>query len=376
MKLLLITRNFPPLLGGMERLNLHLACELAKYGNVRVVAPAGSAVYRPQGVEVTEVASTSLGRFLLAAMWQGLRMARRFRPEVVLAGSGLTAPMAWLAARLCGARAAVYLHGLDVATPHPLYRILWRPFLRRMDRVIANSGPTAELANRIGVPQRRMAVVPPGVNVPEPLDQEQRLRRGRDFRRRRGLGEGPLLLSVGRLTTRKGMLEFVRDVLPAVVARIPDARLAIIGGIPSKALAARAQTPEQILDVAEQAGLADRLHFLGEITEWDELQAAYLAADVHVFPVREIPGDPEGFGMVAIESAAHGLATVAYATGGVVDAVAEGVSGWLVSPGESADFARRVCELLDRPLPAIEMQEFAARFSWDAFGRRIREALN
>jgi hypothetical protein len=59
--------------------------------------------------------------------------------------------MALLAARACGARTAAYVHGLDVVAPHPVYRALWLPALRRMDRVIANSAPTAELARKAGV---------------------------------------------------------------------------------------------------------------------------------------------------------------------------------------------------------------------------------
>ena len=46
------------------------------------------------------------------------------------------------------------------------------------------------------------------------------------------------------------------------------------------------------------------------------LSDAYFAADVMVFPVLDLPGDVEGFGMVAVEAAAHGLPTVAFAVGG------------------------------------------------------------
>lgn len=374
MNLFLITRNFPPLLGGMERLNYHLAKEMAKYGRVQVVAPQGAAAYQPEGVEVIEVPGDAAGRFLLGAWWRGWRAARRFRPEVVLAGSGLTAPLAWTAARLVGAKAAVYLHGLDVAIPHPLYRLVWRPFLRRMDRVIVNSGPTAALARNIGISPAQLAVVPPGVTLPVSCLESQRQKAKREFRFRHNLGAGPLLLAVGRLTTRKGLLEFVRDVLPQLVAQVPDIQLAIVGGLPRKALAAQAQTPQQIREAAGAMGVAERLHFLGEITE-EELATAYLAADVHVFPVREIPGDPEGFGMVAVEAAAYGLPTVAYASGGVVDAVADGVSGRLVLPGDAVGFAAAVLEMLRRPPDWRGMRAYAERFSWESFGVRLVEVL-
>ena len=79
--------------------------------------------------------------------------------------------------------------------------------------------------------------------------------------------------------------------------------------------------------------------------------------------------------MVAVEAAAHGLPTVAYATGGVVDAVAEGVSGYLVSNGDSALFARRIEALLDEPLSEQTLYTHAQRFAWSEFGRRMRTEL-
>ncbi|RMG33862.1 MAG: glycosyltransferase family 1 protein [Gammaproteobacteria bacterium] len=304
-----------------------------------------------------------------------MRVARRFRPDVVLAGSGLTAPIAWLTARTSGARAAVYLHGLDIVVEQVLYQTLWRPFFPRMDHVVVNSCATRNLAEQAAVPVDRLHVVPPGVSLPPPLSAAERAIIAREFRDRHGLGEGPLLLSVGRLTARKGLLEFVRDVLPLVVERIPDVRLLVIGDVPANALAARFQTPEQILAVAREAGMEHRIHFLGKVSE-DELKAAYYAADVLVFPLREIPGDPEGFGMVAIEAAAHRLPTVAYASGGVVDAVRNGVSGWLVPQGGTEMFADRVIHILDGSARLAAPEEFATHFSWPLFGSRLAAALD
>lgn len=106
--------------------------------------------------------------------------------------------------------------------------------------------------------------------------------------------------------------------------------LVVIGEAPKNSLGAGIQTIESIQAQAEHFGVAEHIRFLGVITDKVLLATAYEAADVHVFPVRHIPDDPEGFGMVAIEAAAHGVATVAFATGGIVDAISEGVSGYLV----------------------------------------------
>ncbi|RPE62999.1 phosphatidylinositol alpha-1,6-mannosyltransferase [Tibeticola sediminis] len=369
-RLLLITRNFPPMWGGMERLNWHLAGELSKTFDVRVVAPVGAAEHAPGAVSVREVPLQPLRRFLTAAGLAALAEARRFRPQIVLAGSGLTAPLALVAARACKARSAAYVHGLDVVVPHPVYRALWLPALRRMDRVIANSAPTAQLARKAGVAPERIAIVHPGVEIPAP-DPTARAR----FRQRWNLPpDAPVLLSVGRLTARKGLREFVQEVLPTVACARPDVVLVIVGDAPKQALYAQAQTPESIFAAARDAGVAPNVRWLGTLFGPD-LAEANFGADLHVFPVRDLPGDPEGFGMVAIEAAAHGLPTVAYATGGVVDAVREGQSGRLVSPGDAAGFAQAVLATLASPFAPEGCRTFAQGFAWDEFGHKLMGEL-
>jgi phosphatidylinositol alpha-1,6-mannosyltransferase len=364
-KLLIVTRNFPPLWGGMERLNWHMAEELSRFYEVRLVAPAGAEAHVSRAIRVTSVPLRPLWRFLIAAAIKAIREARLWRPDIVLAGSGLTAPIARMAARVSGAKAIVYAHGLDMTVPHPVYRALWLPCMRKLDGVIANSRATAMLAEAIGMPSTRIGIVHPGVAIPD-ADPDARSR----FRAAHGLGEAPVLLSVGRLTERKGMREFVCNVLPMVVAERPDAQLVIIGDAPENSLYAKGQSVESIKSAARAAGVAGNVRFLGK-RFGAELADAYMGADVHVFPVRFLPNDPEGFGMVAVEAAAHGLATVAYATGGVVDAVEEGVSGILTQPDDHAAFAKAVLRLLEHPLPVEEMRAFAAGFEWKIFAEKI-----
>lgn len=363
----------------MERLNWHMADELSHHAEVRVVGPAGSAVAAPGRAPVDEVPLRPLWKFLFHVQWRTWRVARAWRPNVVLAGSGLTAPVAWFAAQASGASTAVYVHGLDLAVRHPVYQALWQPVLRRMDRVIANSRATAALAKSVGVRPERIGIVPPGVDLPTTYAASDPVREavigggGAEFREQQQLGNRPLLLSVGRLSTRKGLREFVVQGLPSIVATYPDVLLLIVGDAPRDALHAEAQTPESILEAAEQVGVTQNLRFLGVIADYRELGSIYSAADVHIFPVREVPGDPEGFGMVALEAAAHGLPTVAFATGGVVDAVEEGKSGCLVANGDYKAFAETVRVVLSEPgLLRDSSRNFAAQFAWPRFGERLR----
>lgn len=399
LRILLVTRNLPPLVGGMERLNWHMADELSKTADVRVIGPSGSATMAPANVSVGEARLQPLWKFLLQAWVLARREARAWEPDIVLAGSGLTAPIARAVARLCGAKTCVYVHGLDVAVRHPVYRAIWLRAIRGADRVIANSHATAELCHSIGVDPAHIAIVHPGVDLPaeaadrieQGLEPSSRQEPGSgafvsgpvvpgsavQFRQVHRLGDRPLLLSVGRLSTRKGLREFVSHALPRIVAARPEALLLIVGDAPRQALHAEAQTPESIRAAAEAAGVGEHLLFLGVITDYAELGAIYRASDVHIFPVRHIQGDPEGFGMVAVEAAAHGLPSVAFATGGIVDAVAEGCSGHLVSPADYVALSDAVITTLaERESLRSSCIEFARRFAWPEFGTRLQSHLH
>lgn len=377
MKILLVTRNFPPLVGGMERLLYESFQALAAEFDLALVGPPGCAAYAaqphtPDGAayagqaQVRGCTLRPLPRFLTECAWQAATLARRFQPRLVLSGSGLTAPIALASARLVGAAPISFVHGLDLVVRHPLYRLVWLPTLRGMAAVLANSRHTAGLAALAGVSPARVRVLHPGVALPlTPGD-------GLAVRQRLGLAGRPLLLSVGRMTPRKGVAEFIRHGLPAVLAERPDAVLLVAGAAPAQALTGG--SAEDAMRAAIQAvGVAGSVRLLGSVDE-DLLAQLYTAADVFVFPVQELPGDTEGFGMAALEAAAHGLPTVAFACGGVPDAVADGRSGLLIPPDDYPAFAKAVVRLSDGAGQAIRAsaREFAADFAWEHFGRRLR----
>ena len=76
---LLVTRNFPPLRGGMERLNQRMVAGLAESGPVSLVGPAGCARFAPSAMPVVEVPASSPIRFLPHALAATLRIAMQRR---------------------------------------------------------------------------------------------------------------------------------------------------------------------------------------------------------------------------------------------------------------------------------------------------------
>ncbi len=110
-----------------------------------------------------------------------------------------------------------------------------------------------------GVRAERMSVLHPGTDVPE-LDPGAR----RGFRARFQLGERPILLSVGRLTRRKGLAEFVTQALPSIVSAWPTAILVVIGEEATDALHTQSGSErERILAPAGTAEVESNIRFVG-----------------------------------------------------------------------------------------------------------------
>jgi phosphatidylinositol alpha-1,6-mannosyltransferase len=373
-KVLFITRNFPPLTGGMERLNQRAFMALRSRFTIAMCGPKGAGAFLPEGMICREVPLSPLSRFLIGCQWETLKLARTFEPCVVYSGSGLTAPAALIAARVTGARTVCFLHGLDVVADHLLYRNLFLPAIRRIDRVLVNSQHTASLARSAGVRPERIEIIHPGVEIPDWLGRPTARQR---FRDRYELGSKPVLLAAGRLTQRKGLSEFIRHAMPAIRSELPNVQLLVVGSEPTNALKHNGGVRADIVAAIAETGMELNVSLLGSIDD-ASLSDAYFAADAMVFPVLDLPGDVEGFGMVAVEAAAHGLPTVAFAVGGVADSVANGESGWLIPSGEYAGMIQRILDLLKlngERVWANNCRRHAECFAWRIFGQKLTGAV-
>lgn len=371
--LLLVTRNLPPLVGGMERLNFHVVKELAKGFRISVVGPEGCARALGVGASVAEVPIRPLWSFLLLAMWRALTVIRRDAPNFFFSGSGLTAPITWLAARITRGRCVVYLHGLDMIAPSAVYRCLWLPLIRRHDLCIVNSQYSRSLALAAGLREAAIRVLNPGVDLPSSIPQLPSC-----MKQEWGMEDCNVLLYVGRLTPRKGLLQFIEHVLPGLIQVDPRVRLVVIGEEATDAIHIAAKGYlSQVKSAADRLAVSGEVRFVGSCSD-QVLSAAYAAADALIFPVIELPGDVEGFGMVAIEAAAHGTPTVAFSVGGIPDAVRHGVSGALVNPADYAGFAQAIHQVTAEYREAearVRCRKFAEEFQWESFGMRLRRMI-
>ena len=218
----------------------------------------------------------------------------------------------------------------------------------------------AEAANLIEHYQanpERICVSPPGVDhtVFRPGSKER-------ARARLGLEAGPLVAFVGRIQPLKGI-----DVAVKAIARLDGVRLLVVGG-PS----GPAGESELLHLESMAASLAPgRVSFLPPRPHRD-IACVYRAADAVIVPSRS-----ESFGLVAVEAQACGTPVVASRVGGLVYAVADGHSGYLIAGHDPTDYAAALRSILDDPATEARLfagaVEHAAGFSWDATADRLFE---
>jgi len=190
----------------------------------------------------------------------------------------------------------------------------------------------------------RMRRIVPGVDVSE--FSPAKLAEGNQLRANLGWLERPVIVCVSRLMPRKGQDKLI-DALPEIQKTAPGASLIIVGGGPYK---------KDLERLVSKSGLEEYIHFTGKVGQ-SELSKWYAAGDIFAMPCRTRLGgwDVEGLGIVFLEGSATGLPVVVGDSGGAIDAVIDGETGYLVDGQDTHEIAKRIAYLLTNPETAKAM---------------------
>lgn len=127
--ILVVTWNYPPLTGGMERLLKHTVEGLAEHFDVTLIGPTGSSKTCLSAIRVIEC-PVSPFLFLLSAFFKRFPHCVGSRPRLILGGSGLVAPVTAALGKICGAKTAIFVHGLDLVVNKSIYQTFFIPLMR------------------------------------------------------------------------------------------------------------------------------------------------------------------------------------------------------------------------------------------------------
>jgi phosphatidylinositol alpha-1,6-mannosyltransferase len=301
----------------------------------------------------------------LAAGWATARRVAARHRATVMHGHWVIPGGATAAAAAPRLPLVVSLHGSDVYVAETVApaRAAARHTFRRAGFVTACSDDLGRRAVALGADPARLETVPYGVDA-------DRFRPDADaraaLRDRLGVtGTTALLFSAGRLVRKKGF-EYLIDAL----LYVPNARLAVAG---------EGTLGGELRDRAAAAGVADRVTFLGDLTQ-DAVAGHLAAADAVVVPsVRDDSGNVDGLPNVVLETLATGTPLVTTGAGGIAAVARHGETASVVPERDPRALAAALRRTIEDPASARAMAEAGRalvrrEFGWDRAAARFEAA--
>ncbi|TKI04599.1 glycosyltransferase [Martelella alba] len=368
MRIAVFTDSFFPELGGIQDSVLCSCRELGKRGHeILLFAPRATAHdYRVAGLPEREVdagraveirrllslpvpSSTGQSR-LLVPTGRRWRQLRAFAPDVIHAhtflGAGLEALHASrrLAVPLVGTNhwAIGEFYGYTPFSAAFFRKISVRAVTAFYNRCAMVTGPSHSVIDEMcafGL-RRPHSVVSNPVDTLRfcPLSESDRAL----LKRKKGFSPSTIVYA-GRLADEKKIDVLIRA-LPRVIDQVPDAMLALAG---------HGSAHRRLEQLARQLGVSERVRFLGT------LDKAALADVFHAADIFANASTSETQSMVLMQAMSAGLPAVGARWRALPEYI-DGQSGLLAEPGDDADFARKLTQLLCNPTLRKQMGEHAA----------------
>jgi glycosyltransferase involved in cell wall biosynthesis len=365
MRIAVVNNFFPPRVGGSSHLSAALAQEYAARGHEVIVLTAaygGAPAYEHSGgVTVHRLPAFTMPRLGLSIdfdisftsgpgnLRRVFRLLDGFRPDVIHQ-HGQFLDLSWLTGQYARKRRVPVLLSVHTRLESPrafyakaftaLDRVVVRRMVRRYDPrfVIMDELAATYCAERYDATEAAFDYIPVAVD-PARFDAPPR----RDIRTELGLGDGPLIVSVGHVIPLRDRM-LLMDALPAVLGKYPDAKVVVAGTVYYDAFLHRAR----------ELGVADAVVCVGAVAK-DDVPAYFAAADIEV---HDLSGG--GCGTASLEAIAAGRATVVAVRESNFPGIA--LRNWdnavLVSHQDADELATALIRLLDDP---AERQAIAAR---------------
>jgi phosphatidylinositol alpha-1,6-mannosyltransferase len=321
-------------------------------------------------------------RFIPGNHWKKLRSwywrkaikalyAEGIRPDLLIATTWNAGRGTFGMAARHRTRTALVVHGLEVTRRMGCIKQWWcGNTLHKADTIVAVSAFTGQrVADAFSIDKNKMVTIPNGVDI-------LRFKPGIDssaLRGRLGLHNRNVLLTLARIVERKGQDQVIRA-LPTIIRKIPDVTYCVAGD-------PRGDHTQTLKALVAELRLENHVRFAGYV-EPAELPAFYNLCEVYVMPSREIvsSGDTEGFGITFLEANACEKPVIGGNSGGVMDAIVDGETGFLVDPLDPAAIAEKAIllltdETLSKKLGRQGRERIVKGFTWRAITERMMERI-
>ena len=330
-------------IGGISSYVLTLATGIKKRGHNVYIASSGGQLlprFMAQGLVYIPIpikTKSEISYKLLISKFKLLKYIKERNIEIIHANTRVTQVLSFLIQRT--------LDRPYVSTCHGFFK---KRFFRKIfpcwgNKTIAISESVKEhLIRDFKVKEEDIRVIHNGVDVdksqiPNPKSQME-------LKRRLGLGEGPVIGIIARLSEEKGHAYLI-EAMQEVITRIPQAQLLIVG---------EGRMREELLNLSKEMGLEKSVFFLPSVMDTQEVLPSM---DLFVLPSLK-----EGLGLALMEAMACGLAVVGSDVGGIKSLIQDRHNGLLVRPADSRELSYAILELLQNPDKAKSLSSNARIF--------------
>ena len=358
---LIVTRSFPPELGGMQSLMWGLARELSKNFMIKVFAD-----HFENHKDFDEQASFSIERV------GGIKMLRKYRKAQLINEfikenkiEGIIADH-WKSLELIKSNKKKYclIHSKEINHPKGTSlnkRVL--NVLNNVEKVIANSEFTKNLAIDCGVNQNKIIVINPGIDPADELDKKS-LDKVESLLK----VKTPRLITVSRFDKRKNHEKIVMA-LRNLKQIYPDIVYICVG---------YGDEEENIKKLVKELDLEAQVMFFKDIS--NELKNALIAkSNIFVMPSIIHKKSVEGFGIAYVEAAQYGIPSIGGKDGGAADAIQHEKNG-LICDGNNLDDIYSSINLMLENKKYLEYgknaRDSVSKFYWSNIIEKYKNILN
>ena len=346
---LIASRSFPPEIGGMQSLMWGLAREMSKNFMIKVFAD-----YHENHKEFDENVNFSIERV------GGIKFLRKIRKAQLINEflkdnkvHGIIADH-WKSLELIKSNKKKFclIHGKEIN--HPKNSSQNKRIVKvfdKVDKIIANSEYTKNLAINIGLNPEKIVVINPGVNPPKDLNKKS-LDKVESLLKIKT----PRLITVSRFDKRKNH-EKVLMALRNLKQIYPDIVYICIG---------YGDEEKNIKELVKELDLISQVMFFKEISE--DLKNALIAkSNIFVMPSIIHKKSVEGFGIAYVEAAQYGVASLGGKDGGASDAIKHDTTGLICDGNELEDIYSSLNSMLENKKYSElgkNAKEYSSKFNW------------
>ena len=358
---LITTRSFPPELGGMQSLMWGLSKEMSKNFMIKVFAD-----YQENHKEFDKDINFSIERV------GGIKFLRKIRKAQLINEflkenkvKGIIADH-WKSLELINTTKKKYclIHGKEINHPKGSFqnkKVI--KVLNNVEKVIANSEYTKNLAISVGVDHNKILVINPGVNPMKELSQ-----RSLDKVESLLKVKSPRLITVSRFDKRKNHEKIVMA-LRNLKQIYPDIVYICVG---------YGDEEKNIKDLVKELDLSSQVMFFKDIS--DDLKDALIAkSNIFVMPSVIHKTSVEGFGIAYVEAAQYGVPSLGGKDGGASDAINNEKTG-LICDGNNLDDIYSSLNSMIENNKFIELgknaKEYVSKFQWSKVIEKYKKILN